>query len=265
VTTNDKPWSMDDTLWGIGQVWLRYFSVFYKGIRYYLVTTFIEPILYMLAFGFGVGSLIGEFSAGGMHISYKSFIFSGIIAQTVLFQGFYEGAYGGFIRMYYQRIFHAISVTPITLSEVLWGELLWDASKSALAAEVVALIGVTTGDFPPLALITLLPLSFLSSLLFAGMGLAAAGYSRNIDQLSYPQYLLVFPMFLFCGVFYPLENLPLPLQIIAWTAPLTSVASLARTLTLGFPFQVQAVPILLFWMVFLLWLARRSMFRRLVK
>lgn len=256
---------MADSLWGIGCVWMRYFSVFYKGIRYYLVTTFIEPVLYMLSFGLGVGSLIGDFSAGGMHLSYRSFVFSGIIAQTVLFQGFYEGAYGGFIRMYYQRIFHAISVTPITLSEVLWGELLWGASKAALASEVVALIGVASGDFRPLSLLTLLPLVFLGSLLFSGMGLAAAGYARNIDQLSYPQYLLVFPMFLFCGVFYPIEGLPAPLRILAWTLPLTSVVSLARTLTLGFPLQIRTIPILLCWLVFFLFLSRRSMFRRLVK
>ncbi len=257
--------NINDTLWGIGQVWARYFSVFYKGLRYYLVSTFMEPILYMLSFGLGVGSLITNFTAEGMHLGYKSFIFSGIIAQTVLFQGFYEGAFGGFVRMYYQKIFHAIAVTPITLSEVLWGELLWDASKSALAAEVVALIGVATGDFPAHALLTLLPLTFLSSLLFSGMGLAAAGYARNIDQLSYPQYLLVFPMFLFCGVFYPLESLPQPLQFIAWAFPLTAVVSLVRTLTLGFPFQPQAIPILMLWLVFLPWLARRAMFRRLVK
>ncbi len=256
---------MKDALWGIGQVWLRYFSVFYKGMGYYLVTTFIEPVLYMLAFGYGVGGLIGNLSAGGMHLSYRSFVFAGIIAQTVLFQGFYEGAYGGFIRMYYQKIFHAIAVTPITLSEVLWGELLWDASKSALAAEVVALIGVATGNFPVMSLLTLLPLVFLGSLLFSGMGLAAAGFCKNIDQLSYPQYLLVFPMFLFCGVFYPLNILPNSLQLLAWFFPLTSVASLARTLTLGFPFEPRTIPILFSWLLFLLWLSRRSMFRRLIK
>ncbi len=256
---------MPDALWGIRCVWLRYFSVFYKSIGYYLVTTFIEPILYMLSFGLGVGSLIGSFSAGGMHLPYRSFVFSGIIAQTMLFQGFYEGAYGGFIRMYYQKIFHAISVTPITLSEVLWGELLWDASKAALAAEVVALIGVASGDFPLHCLFSLIPLAFLGSLLFSGMGLAAAGFARNIEQLSYPQYLLVFPMFLFCGVFYPIERLPAPLQVLAWVFPLTSVASLARTLTLGFPFQIRTIPIILFWLVLLLFLSRRAMFGRLVK
>ena len=81
------------------------------------------------------------------------------------------------------------------------------------------------------------------------MGLAAAAYSRSIDELSYPQYLLVFPMFLFCGVFYPVENLPRALQAVAWIFPLTSVNSLVRTLTVGLPFHGEAVAILLVWLV----------------
>jgi lipooligosaccharide transport system permease protein len=254
-----------DSAWGIWCVWRRYASVFVKSIAYYLVTTFVEPVLYLLAFGVGVGSLIGTLEIGGLHLSYRNFIFSGIIAQTVLFQGFYEGSFGAFVRMYYQRIFQSIAITPITLSEVLWGELLWDASKSTLAAEVVALIGVFSGGFPARSLLTLLPLCFVSSLLFSGMGLAAAAYSRSIDSLSYPQYLLVFPMFLFCGVFYPIESLPAVLQRVAWIFPLTSVNSLVRTLTLGLPFQMRAVPILIFWLFFFVLLGRRAMTRRLVK
>jgi len=256
---------LPDSVWGVWCVWRRYFLIFVKSIGYYLVTTFLEPLLYLLAFGIGVGSLIGTIQTNGVRLSYRSFIFSGIIAQTLLFQGFYEGAFGAFVRMYYQRIFQAIAITPITLSEVLWGELVWDASKSTLAAEVVALIGVIAGDFPPSSLLTLVPVCFLSSLLFSGMGLTAAAYSRNIDELSYPQYLLVFPMFLFCGVFYPVENLPGALQRIAWIFPLTAVNSLVRTLTVGLPFQIRAVPILLGWLLILVLLGRRSMTRRLVK
>lgn len=257
--------TLPDSLWGVWSVWRRYFSVFVKGIVYYLVTTFVEPLLYLLAFGVGVGSLIGTLHAGGIRLTYRAFIFSGIIAQTALFQGFYEGSYGAFVRMYYQRIFQSIAITPITLSEVLWGELLWDASKATLAAEVVALIGVGSGTFPPLSLLTLLPLAFLSSLLFSGMGLAAAAYSRSIDELSYPQYLLVFPMFLFCGVFYPVEDLPRALQPVAWIFPLTAVNSLVRTLTLGLPFQPGAVAIFLVWLVVSVYVSRRAMTRRLIK
>lgn len=256
---------LPDSVWGVWCVWRRYFFVFVKSIGYYLVTTFLEPLLYLLAFGVGVGSLIGTLETNGVRLSYRSFIFSGIIAQTLLFQGFYEGSFGAFVRMYYQRIFQAIAITPITLSEVLWGELIWDASKSTLAAEVVALIGVISGDFPPLSLFALFPVCFLSSLLFSGMGLTAAAYSRSIDELSYPQYLLVFPMFLFCGVFYPVENLPGVFQQVAWIFPLTSVNSLVRTLTIGLPFQIRAVPILLAWLLVSVLLGRRSMTRRLVK
>jgi lipooligosaccharide transport system permease protein len=256
---------LPDWLWGVWCVWLRYFAVFVKSLPYYLVTTFLEPLLYLVSFGLGVGSLVGNVHTQGTELTYRSFIFSGVIAQTVLFQGFYEGAFGAFVRMYYQRIFQAIAITPITLTEVLWGELLWDASKAMVAAQVVALIGVLTGDFPARALVTLLPVTFLSSLLFSALGLAAAAYSRSIEELSYPQYLLVFPMFLFCGVFYPIDALPAVLQGIAWFFPLTSVNSLIRTLTLGLPFQVQSIAILLVWLVLLVTVAQRSMFRRLVR
>lgn len=254
-----------EPIWGVRCVWLRYVDVFRKGLTYYLVTTFSEPILYLLAFGLGVGSLIGALNVNGTVVSYRSFVFAGILGQTVLFQAFYEASYGGFVRMYYQKIFTAMAVTPITLSEVLWGELLWDSTKATVAAEVVVLIGVASGDFPPTSLLTVLPAAFLGSLLFAGMGLAVAARSRSIDEISYPQYLLVFPMFLFCGVFYPIEQLPAALQWLAWALPLTSVNSLMRTLTLGFPFQAWSVPILAAWLVLLVAFGRRSMRRRLVR
>ena len=253
------------TYWGIRCVWLRYFDVFRKSILFYLVTTFTEPVLYLLSFGLGVGSLVGSVTSGGMPLSYRSFVFAGIVGQTVMFQGFYEASFGGFVRMYYQKIFSAMAVTPITLSEVLWGELLWDATKSAVAAEMVVFIGVCTGDFSPLALITLLPVLVVSSLLFAGMGLAAAALAESIDAISYPQYLLIFPMFLFCGVFYPIDTLPAVLQVVAWILPLTSVNSLVRTLTLGTPFQYWSILILAAWLVVLVAFSRRAMARRLVK
>ncbi len=254
-----------ESLWGVWCVWRRYYSAFLKSIVYYLLTTFLEPIFYLLSFGLGVGALVGNITTQGVHMSYRSFIFSGIIAQTVLFQGFYEGSFGAFVRMYYQKIFQAIAITPITLSEVLWGELFWDATKATVAAEVVALIGVATGDFRPLCLLTILPFSFAGAFLFSSMGLASAGFSRTIDELSYPQYLLIFPMFLFCGVFYPIESLPAALQKVAWFFPLTSVNAIFRSLTLGLPLAGQAVPLLLGWLVVMVWVSRRAMFKRLVK
>jgi lipooligosaccharide transport system permease protein len=256
---------LPDWAWGVSCVWLRYYDVFTKSVAFYVVTTLVQPLLFLLAFGVGVGALVGTLAAGGVQVTYRAFVFSGVIGQAALFSAFFEASYGAFVRMYYQRVFQAIAVTPITLSEVLWGELLWDATKAAVAAEGVALIGVATGDFSPWCLLALLPVCFLASLLFAGMGLVSAAYARDIDQLSYPQYLLVMPMFLFCGVFYPVEGLPEPLQFVAWIFPLTAVNSLVRTLTLDLPFQWWAIPILLAWLATLALLSRRAMFRRLIK
>jgi lipooligosaccharide transport system permease protein len=158
-----------------------------------------------------------------------------------------------------------MAVTPITLSEVLWGELLWDASKATAAVVIIASIGVLTGDFPLLAPLAVAPVAFLGALLFSGLGLAVAARARTIEEISYPQYLLVFPMFLFCGVFFPVESLPAGLQWAAWALPLTAVNSLMRTLTLGFPFQPWAIPIVLAWLVLLVSFSRRAMTGRLVK
>ena len=88
--------SLADSVWGVWSVWRRYFSVFVKSIGYYLVTTFVEPLLYLLAFGVGVGSLIGTLKAGGVRLSYRSFIFSGIIAPDRAFPGILRRRLRGF-------------------------------------------------------------------------------------------------------------------------------------------------------------------------
>lgn len=253
------------TLGAIECVWLRHFDVYRKSLGYALITTFAEPLLYLFAFGFGLGSLIGKVTLLGIELTYRQFIFAGIVAQTLMFQGFFEAAYGSFIRMYYQKIFQAIAVTPITLSEVLWAEIVWDASKATFSASVVILIGVSMKDFSPSGALLALPLCFLGALLFAALGLLVAAKSRTIEEISYPQYLLIFPMFLFCGVFFPLSSLPSYLQWLAWMLPLTSIVSLVRTLTLGTPLQWRVFAGILVWLVVLVPWSRQAMSRRLIK
>ena len=124
---------LPDWAWAVTRVWLRYYTVFTKSIVFYVVTTFVQPLLFLVAFGVGVGALVGMLNANGAQVSYRAFVFSGVIGQTALFSGFFEASYGAFVRMYYQRVFQAIAITPITLSEVLWGELLWDATKAGVA------------------------------------------------------------------------------------------------------------------------------------
>lgn len=248
----------------IYRVWLRYFYLFKKHLLYGVVTTFVEPILFLLSLGFGLGSLVGSVHTQGLEISYRQFVFSGLVAQTLLFQSFFESSYGSYFRIYYQKVFHAIATTPITLSEILWGELLWDASRATFAGSIVLFIGVITQDFTLIGALSALPICFLASLLFAGSGLWITGISRTINEISYPHYLFVMPMFLFCGVFFPIDQMPPALQLIANLLPLTSVISLMRTLTLGFPFQWSAVIVTLFWLILFVYFSRRSVIKRLI-
>lgn len=252
------------SLVAIYRVWSRYFAVFKRNVVYGAVTTFVEPILYLLSFGFGLGSMIGQVQVDGVSVSYRAFVLAGILGQTVLFQGFFEAAYGSFIRMYYQKIFQAVATTPVTLSEVLWGELFWDATRSTISVTAVLVVGVATGDFRVAGALILLPLCFLFGMIFASLGLLVAARSRTIESISYPQYLLIFPMFLFCGVFFPLANLPPAVRIVVSCLPLTPVLELSRAFVLGADWHWSSLAVLAVWAAVLVPWSRRAMVTRLI-
>jgi len=249
----------------VWRVWSRYFLSYRRNLWFAVTTTYVEPILYLLSFGFGLGEMVGDRQIQGVTVSYRQFVFAGIAAQTILFQGFFEGAYGGFVRMYYQKVFQAIAVTPITLEEILWGEMFWNASKATFAVSAVFLIGAVTGLFSWLGVLIIMPLAFLFALEFASLGLLTAARSRTIDEISYPQFLLVFPMFLFCGVFFPIDVLPPVVRGLVWVLPLTPVCDVIRGLTLGTPMWGWSPFLIILWTGFLVPMARKAMFQRLVK
>ncbi len=263
MSNQESPWK--DSFWAIRCVWLRYFDVFRKNLLYGLMTTLFEPLLYLLSFGFGLSTMISQVTVVDKPVSYRAFVMSGMVAQTILFQGFFEAAYGGFIRMYYQRIFKAMATTPVTLGEVLWGELIWDASKATLSATMVLAIGTAIGDFSPMGALCTLPLCFGFAFIFAGLGLWVASSARTIEQLAYPQYLCVFPMFLFCGVYFPLEKLPAIAIYVAWCLPLTPILAIVRGLVFGVAIPWYAPVLAVAWALSLPLISRRAMKRRLVK
>lgn len=255
---------LTNIFWGVWCVWKRFFDLYRKNLSYAVVTTCVEPLLYLFSLGFGLGSLIGIIAVDDRIVSYRQFILTGLVAQALLFQSFFEAAYGGYIRMVYQKIYHMIAITPITLSEVLWGELFWDATKATISASLILIIGVCIGDLSPLGALMVLPFCFFAAALFSGLGLLVAGKAKDINEVSYPQYLIVMPMFLFCGIFFPLQHLPLALQYIVWALPLTSVVAIIRWLTLDFPLPLQAFPMVLFWLILLVTWARRTVRKRLI-
>jgi lipooligosaccharide transport system permease protein len=211
-------------------VWRRNFDVFMKTWHVNFLPSLIEPILYLLAFGFGLGTFVTNIEG----TSYIQWIAPGLIAITVMYGSFFECTYGSFVRMYFQRTFDAIIATPINVEEVIAGELLWGATRamfnSAIVLAVVAAFGLVSSPW----FLVMLPIAFFGGLLFASLGMCFTALAPNIEFFNYPTFLLITPMFLISNTFIPLASFPSQLQTIALAVlPLTHIADLSRMLVVG--------------------------------
>ena len=210
-------------------VWRRNLDVFLKTWRVNLVPPFIEPFLYLIALGFGLGGFVGYIG----DVPYIDFIAPAIVAVSIMNSAFFECTYGSYVRMYYGKTFDAIIATPVSIEEVIAGELLWGATRSmiytSLMLPVLVLFGVV--DLPTSLL--LIPFAFLGGLLFACIAMCFTAVTPSIDALNYPSFLFITPMLLFSGTFFPITVLPPALQVFAYVfLPLTNVVSICRGLTL---------------------------------
>jgi lipooligosaccharide transport system permease protein len=212
------------------KVWRRDFRTFKKTYRSNFIPPLLEPILYLGAFGFGLGLFVGEIDG----VSYAEFIAPALLAISMMSASFFECTYASFVRMYYQKTFDAIIATPLNIDEVIMGEILWGATKSTMytviVLGVVSAFGLATY---PLVLLVI-PFSFLAGLLFASLGMIFTALSPSIDTLSYPTSLLITPMTLISGTFFPLSVLPSALQDFSLAVvPLVHVVNVSRSLAYG--------------------------------
>jgi lipooligosaccharide transport system permease protein len=212
------------------QVWRRNRDVFKKTLKVNFIPPIVEPILYLLALGFGLGLFVKEIDG----VPYADFIAPALLAITIMNASFFECTYASFVRMYYQKTFDAIVATPLNVDEVITGEILWGATRSTISATimlgVIALFGLAS--FPMALLI--IPFSFIGGLLFASLAMCFTAVTPRIDSLNYPTSLFVTPMFLVSGTFFPLSALPAGVQSFANIAvPLVHVVKISRELTYG--------------------------------
>jgi lipooligosaccharide transport system permease protein len=212
-------------------VWRRNFEVFTKTIFVNFLPALLEPILYLAAFGVGLGALITGSVEGG---SYIQFIGPGLISIAVMYGSFFECTYASFVRMYFQKTFDAIIATPVSVEEVIAGELLWGATRAAINGSIVLAVVAAFGLVSsPLALLVPV-LAFFGGLLFASLGMCFTALAGTIDFFNFPTFLFITPMFLLSGTFFPLALLPGVLQTAALAVmPLTHVVDLTRGLFSG--------------------------------
>lgn len=211
------------------RVWQRNFTVYTKLYKSSFVLNFVDPILYLAALGLGLGAFIKEING----IPYVKFIAPGIVASSAMFSAIYECTYGTYVRMYYQRTFDAILSTPINIYELIAGELLWGATKSTWYGITIIVVIASFGLVESYKILFLIPILFLCGLIFAQISIIAVAIVPGIDSFNYFYTLLITPMFLFSGIFFPLDKLPPIISDIAYFTPLFHLVNVARALAFG--------------------------------
>lgn len=211
------------------KVFKRNFLVFLKNWKSSLMFNFLEPLLYLAALGFGLGLYIEDIEG----LTYLQFIAPGLVVSSAMWSTSFESTYGTFTRMKLNRIFHAMIATPLSLDEVVAGEILYGAFKSVLYGTVFLLvISLLRLTASPWVLFTI-PVLFFIGIIFSELGMIWTSISPNFDSFAYFFTLIITPMFLFSGIFFPLKTMPLWVQVIAWFTPLFHAVQLSRNLALG--------------------------------
>lgn len=213
------------------QVARRNGDVFFRSWKSDFLPPLLEPALYLGAIGIGLGLFI-------QHIEgrpYPVWFGPALLATMGMSSAFFECAYGSFVRMYWQKTYDAITATPVTIDEVIVGELLWGATKATINATVVLLV-LFAFQLPQSPLIVLaLPVVFVAGFTFSAIGLLTTSQAPNFDAFNFPLYLYVTPMFFLSGTFFPLsvfDGVPVA-QFFAYTLPLTHTVILCRSLSFG--------------------------------
>ncbi|MEQ1556361.1 MAG: ABC transporter permease [Gallionella sp.] len=207
-------------------IWRRNFMVWKKMAGSSILGHLADPVIYMLGLGFGLGSMLPNIDG----ISYITFLAAGTVCYSTMNSASFEALYSGFARMHEQRTWEAILNTPITLDDIVFSEMVWAASKSLLSGlAVLAVIWVMGLSHSPLSL-WIIPLAFLVGLCFAALGLIMTALAPGYDFFMYYFTLVITPMVILCGVFFPVAQLPVWLQSVSAFLPLTHAIALARPL-----------------------------------
>lgn len=222
-------WKLPVIRVGALAVWRRNILVWRKLIMPAVLMNFGEPVLYLLGLGFGLGRFVGEMDG----MSYLAFLASGIIASSAMTTASFEGMYSVFTRMVPQKTYDAILATPLEVDDIMAGEMLWCATKSLFSGAAILVVATVLGVVEGWQALWALPVVFLIGLCFAGPAMIMSALASNYDFFNYYFVLVITPMFILCGVFYPIDTLPDVMQGVVQFLPLTHAVILTRSLMAG--------------------------------
>lgn len=210
------------------RLWQRNASIYRRTYRHNIIPNFFEPFLYLLAMGLGLGAYLTRIRG----VEYIDFIAPGLVATAAMYGTSYEVTFNAFVKMKYAKTYDAIMATPLTPEDIALGEILWGTTRALIYGVVFLAIASAFGVVHSwLALLA--PVAIvLIGLMFSVLGLTYTALIPIIDYFTYYWTLFITPMFLFSGIFFPLDRLPGWAQSLAWFVPLHQAVNMMRALLL---------------------------------
>ena len=199
---------------------------------YWRSTTFsstVEPTIYLLAFGFGFGSLVSE--VGGFR--YVEFVGTGTVATAVLFSSIFPAMFGTFVKYQFQHTYDAILAAPVDTEELVTGEALWMATRAGIYGCSPLLVAMVFGLDPAWGMLAVPFINFTAGFGWACFGICIAAFLKSIENFNYVTSAVITPLFLVAGTFFPIDQLPEWAQVAAQINPLYHCVELVRHAVFG--------------------------------
>jgi lipooligosaccharide transport system permease protein len=204
------------------------FRSFWKSTTF---SSVLEPVIYLLAFGLGLGSTIVDKVQG---LDYVEFVGTGMVATAVIFSSALPAMFGAFVKERFQRTYDAILAAPVDVEELVTAEMLWIGIRSGIYGCFPLIVSMLFGLDPAPGMLVVPLFCFVTALGFAAFGIATAASVAKIDQFSYVTTLVITPLFLVAGTFFPIDQLPEGFQVAAQFNPLHQLVVLVRHACFGF-------------------------------
>ena len=211
----------------------RAFLAFKTSSWMIVLSGFVEPVFYLLSFGFGLGALIGGVTDGaGNSVSYAAYIAPALLATSAMNGAIYDSTWNVFFKMHFGKLYQTMLATSLGTLDVALGEIGWALLRGLAYAMGFMVIMAPLGLIPSWWGILAIPGAVLVAFGFASIGMGITSYLKNFQQMNWVNFFML-PMFLFSGTFYPLSIYPDWLRMIIEALPLWQAIQLERDLTLG--------------------------------
>ena len=204
------------------------FRTFWKATTF---SSVLEPVIYLLAFGLGLGATIVDRVDG---LEYVEFVGTGMVATAVIFSSAFPAMFGTFVKERFQRTYDAILAAPVDVEELVTAEMLWIALRAGFYGCFPLIVAMLFGLDPAWGMLLVPFFCFITALAFAAFGIAIAASVPKIDSFNYVTTLVITPLFLVAGTFFPIDQLPEGFQVAAQFNPLYQLVELVRGAAFGF-------------------------------